>query len=369
MPKSHVLPFNPAEFQADILSWYDKHQRVLPWRARGNSKPDPYHVWLSEIMLQQTTVPAVIPYFLKFTERWPDVTALAMAKDEEVMSAWAGLGYYARARNLLKCARVMAHDCGGKFPETIDALKSLPGIGDYTAAAIVAIAFGQQATVVDGNIERIVARVFAVDTPLPNGKKDIRAKADLFFKAITEKGKKSVRQFPQALMDIGADICSPKSPKCSVCPVSKFCKAYHQKKVEFYPVKPPKKSVPVRKGFVYWVRTPSGKVMMETRDSNRMLGGMKGIPTTDWDKTKEFDEKHLQVFAKMRGLEKIGSVYHVFTHFRLELAVWAVTIPDEKNMVGLSHSFWRVEADMDGLPTVFLKVAKLANHVFKGVVR
>lgn len=369
MPKSHVLPLNTAELQENILSWYARHQRVLPWRARGNTKPDPYHVWLSEIMLQQTTVPAVIPYFIKFTQKWPDITLLAAAKDEEVMAAWAGLGYYARARNLLKCARQVTEDFDGKFPETIDELKALPGIGDYTAAAIMAIAFGKQSTVVDGNIERIIARIFAIDTPLPIGKKDIRAKADLFFENITDFEKKSVRQYPQALMDIGADICTPKSPKCSACPIHRFCRASHQGKAEFYPVRPAKKSVPVRRGYAYWVQTSDGEVLLERRESNRMLGGMVGLPTTDWDKNKDFEGRHLPDLSKIRGIKQIGTVYHVFTHFKLELDVWAATIPNGKIMLDLGGSYVLAQKPSNlrdlGLPTVFIKVAKLAGSFYK----
>lgn len=368
MPKSHVSRFEPAKFQADILGWYEKHQRVLPWRMTGAQKTDPYKVWLSEIMLQQTTVPAVIPYFLKFTEKWPDVTALADAPDDEVMMAWAGLGYYARARNLLKCARVVARDSGGKFPQTLDGLLALPGIGPYTAAAIAAIAYGQEATVVDGNIERIVARVFAIATPLPEGKKNIRAAADLIFQGIGRFEKRQVRAYPQALMDIGASICTPKSPKCSICPAQDYCEARRSGGPEIYPVKAVKKDVPVRRGRVYWIQTPAGDVLCERRDDNRMLGGMRGLPTTDWDKTKVFDDVHHPAFADIRGIRQLGTVYHVFTHFKLELEVWGAIVPDRQIMIDSHIGFTAMRLDEGqidalGLPTVFLKAARFARNI------
>lgn len=368
MPKSHVFRLDAAKFQADILRWYDKNRRVLPWRMTGKQKPDPYRVWLSEIMLQQTTVPAVIPYFEKFTQKWTDVHALAEAKDDDVMAAWAGLGYYARARNLLKCARVVSHDLGGKFPKTVDGLLDLPGIGPYTAAAISTIAYGQGATVVDGNIERIVARVFAIDEPLPKGKVNICASADLIFVGIEGMGKDHVMAYPQALMDIGADICSPKSPKCHLCPVQSYCQAYQKGQAEAYPVRAPKKDVPVRRGRVYWIENKKGQVLCEKRDSNRMLGGMRGLPTTDWDIQKIYDGEHLPLITPVRGGALLGRVVHVFTHFKLELEVWGVVLQNEQVVLKSNMEFLDIGyLDNVGFPTVFLKAARFAQRSFKKV--
>lgn len=356
---------DPAKIQADVLGWYAKNQRVLPWRSRGRGKPDPYVVWLSEIMLQQTTVPAVIPYFLKFTEAWPDIVSLARAEDEAVMAAWAGLGYYARARNLLKCARVVASEYGGVFPKTLDGLLSLPGIGPYTAAAISAIAFGEPATVVDGNIERIVSRVFAIEAPLPKGKSDIRAAADILFSGVEGAGVAAVRAFPQALMDIGSDVCTPKNPKCTSCPLRAVCRALDASLPENYPVRAPKKVTPLRMGRVYWVTDKSGRVLVEKRPDDRMLGGMIGLPSTDWDRDKSGKmPEHLPEYAGRKGLRRIGVVYHVFTHFKLELEVWAVSVPDFKNVIDSNGSGAFRALDLSGvrsvgLPGVFLKAATL----------
>lgn len=367
MAKSHVLPFKAADFQEKILEWYVHNHRVLPWRVVGNKKTDPYKVWLSEIMLQQTTVPAVIPYFLKFTERWPTVVDLANADDADVMTAWAGLGYYARARNLLKCARVVAHDLKGKFPKDMEGLLALPGVGPYTAAAVSAIAYGLPETVVDGNIERITSRIFAVSTPYPEGKKEVHAKAHHLFEEVGKRDAVQIKAYPQALMDIGANICTPKSPLCHVCPVKQFCKAFAEGNAENYPVKAPKKSVPVRKGDVYWVGDGKGNVIFERRADNRMLGGMVGLPTSDWDKSGVDLADFCQ---KLDALREIGKVYHVFTHFKLELTVWDVSMPDCQNMVEYADNMFvsntnQVSLDQIGLPTVFLKAAKLAQNFSK----
>ncbi len=372
MPKSHVSPFNPLKLQTDILDWYAINQRVLPWRVRGRGKTDPYKIWLSEIMLQQTTVAAVIPYFLKFLNKWTDVKALANAEDSEVMAAWAGLGYYARARNLLKCARTVASDYHGVFPNNVDELESLAGIGPYTAAAISTIAFGNAATVLDGNIERIVSRVFAIEIPLPQGKKDIRQHADFIFDGLSEWGKQDIQSYPQALMDIGAEICTPKAPKCSQCPVQKICKAHKNKEEEKYPVRLPKKTVPIRKGDVFWIQDKAGRVILEKRSHNRMLGGMIGLPTTDWDlkNAKDMGEGHF-FKRKITNLKKIGVIYHVFTHFKLELDVYGVAMPDIQNMLKYSpdyvcSEFSNSDLSETGLPTVFLKAARIAQKFYKG---
>jgi len=372
MPKSHVLRFEAKQFQENILSWYAKNQRILPWRVKGRQKTDPYKVWLSEIMLQQTTVTAVIPYFLKFVERWPDVKSLAEAKDEHVMAAWAGLGYYARARNLLKCARVVQVKFKGKFPHCLDKLQSLPGIGPYTAAAILSIAFGKPATVVDGNIERIVSRLFAISTPLPLRKKEVLLKAQKIFENIDIFEKQCVKSFPQALMDIGATICTPKNPSCNICPAQNFCVASANNTAEFYPVKAVKKAIPIRIGKVYWIEDTAGKVIFEKRSDARMLGGMIGMPTTDWD-LKEYENNDNEfvtlIEKKVKNLQNIGKIYHVFTHFRLELNVMRGSVSDitrltlgRKNMISLNIKDVKIENI--GFPVVFLKAFNLINKTF-----
>lgn len=352
------------------MGWYHKHQRVLPWRMVGKQKTDPYKVWMSEIMLQQTTVPAVIPYFHKFTEKWPTVIDLAGADDADVMAAWAGLGYYARARNLLKCARVVTNELGGKFPKDLEGLLELPGIGPYTAAAIMAIAYGKPATVVDGNIERITSRIFAIADPYPDGKKIVHQSAHRLFENIDVWETQNIKAYPQALMDIGAGICTPKNPACGLCPVHEFCKAFHEGNPDKYPVKAVKKAVPIRHGDVYWIQDKAGNVLFQKRPDHRMLGGMVGLPTSDWDLNEvKIAVKSPKFQEIMPQMTQIGNIYHVFTHFRLELTVWRGTIPDSKNMLKLSPDYLIfnpevVELNKIGLPTLFLKAARLAHKSF-----
>lgn len=371
MPHKNARSFSPSEFQSRILGWYHDNHRVLPWRETGNNAVTPYAVWLSEIMLQQTTVPAVIPYFLKFTAAWPDVRALAAAKDEDVMAAWAGLGYYARARNLLKCARTIVEDWGGEFPQTQEDLLSLPGIGPYTAAAVAAIAFAEGTTVVDGNIERIVARVFAIDTPLPQGKGDIRRAADRIFEGMSRRPARDIRSYPQALMDIGAGVCTPTSPACDQCPVAGMCLAKARGNPAEYPVRAPKKAVTTRTGHVFWIEDQQGYVVFQTRDHDRMLGGMTGLPTTDWDRPDAHpSQKPLETLldeCSVLSRTHVGTVRHVFSHFKLVLDVWDVRVEDIKQDVrrdlasvgGIVYNrhdpaFWDI-----GVPTVFKKVVLL----------
>lgn len=370
MPKKRFSPFQPSDFQSAILNWYHENHRVLPWRVVGEGETDPYKVWMSEIMLQQTTVPAVVPYFLKFTERWPTIADLAGADDAEVMAAWAGLGYYARARNLLKCARVVTQEWGGQFPQEREGLLSLPGIGPYTAAAMMAIAYGKPATVVDGNIERITARIFAIPDPYPDGKKIVHHAAGHLFDGMERWKASQIKAYPQALMDIGANICTPQKPLCPLCPVQGFCKAHAAGEAEKYPVKAAKKTVPVRHGEVYWIQDIEGNVIFQKRLSQRMLGGMIGLPTTDWDLTAgKKGENALNWQKNFPELRQIGHVYHVFTHFRLELAVWGVVVPDLRKTLTSSADLLIfntrvVELDKIGLPTLFLKAARLAHKVF-----
>ena len=263
-----------------VLAWYDRERRRLPWRAEHGEAPDPYRVWLSEIMLQQTTVKAVLPRYDLFLRRWPDVAALARAELGEVLAAWAGLGYYARARNLHACARVVAERHGGKFPEDEAALRRLPGVGDYTAAAIAAIAFGKRATPVDGNIERVVARLFAVTTPLPAAKTEIRALAE----TLTPETRSG--DFAQAMMDLGATICTPRRPACGLCPVRPDCRGYADGLAEALPYREAKGERPVRRGATFVAVRADGAVLLRERPLHGLLGGMLETPSSPWEEAE-----------------------------------------------------------------------------------
>jgi len=341
----------PSESVADaLLRHYDAHARRLPWRIPpgASERADPYRVWLSEIMLQQTTVAAVIPYFEKFTTRWPDVAALAHADEAEVMAAWAGLGYYARARNLIACTRVVADELGGCFPDTEEGLLALPGVGAYTAAAIAAIAFGRRAVVVDANVERVVARLFAISTPLPQGRGAIREAAD----RITPDARAG--DFAQAMMDLGSAVCTVKAPQCLLCPLRPHCAAHAEGRAEAYPVKPPKKEKPTREGLIWWLEREDGHVWIERRGDKRMLGGMAGLPGTAWDARGGAQGGEPPVPGDWTALN--AGVEHVFTHFRLLLSVrrqvvGAACLPDGEGQ------WWPLARIGEaGLPTVFAKV-------------
>jgi A/G-specific adenine glycosylase len=303
-----------------LLAWYDRHRRNLPWRARPGERPDPYRVWLSEIMLQQTTVRAVAPYYARFLARWPDVRALAAAPREEVLKAWAGLGYYARARNLHACAQAVVARHGGAFPPDEAALRALPGVGPYTAAAIAAIAFDARATPVDGNIERVVARLFAVEEVLPAGKAAVRARAE------TLTPRRRAGDFAQALMDLGATICTPKRPACVLCPWRDCCSAHARGEAEAFPRKAPKREGRLRRGAAFVALRADGFVLLRTRPSEGLLGGMTEVPTTTW--TPEFDVEGALADAprfksKVAWRRRPRVVAHTFTHFALELFVFS----------------------------------------------
>lgn len=304
---------------AQLLAWYDRHARKLPWRATDGRTPDPYAVWLSEIMLQQTTVTAVGPYFRKFLDRWPDVQALAAAPDEEIMRAWAGLGYYSRARNLAACARAVA--ARGAFPSDEAGLRELPGVGPYTAAAVAAIAFGRRAVVVDGNVERVVSRLFAIDTPLPQAKPEIRARAD----ELTPHERAG--DFAQAMMDLGATICAPRNPACALCPLSADCAARNDNAQETYPRRAPKPQRPQRRGAVFVAMRTDGAVLLRTRPPKGLLGGMTEFPGTEWstdfDATCALDAAPLPLAWRRLPDE----IVHVFTHFALTLVVYVGKAP------------------------------------------
>jgi A/G-specific adenine glycosylase len=331
-----------------LLRWYDRNARVLPWRALpGAPPPDPYRVWLSEVMLQQTTVAAVGPYFTRFTERWPSVTDLAAADDGEVMAAWAGLGYYARARNLLACARAVAAR-GGAFPNSEEGLRALPGLGAYTAAAVAAIAFGRRAVVVDANVERVIARRFAIGEALPGARPAIREAAD----RITPQDRAG--DFAQAMMDLGATICTPRNPRCLLCPLAPNCAAHRLRTPEAYPVKPAKAARPLRQGRAYWIER-EGRVWLVRRPGKGMLGGMRALPDDGW--SARGDGSGAAPLAL--DWQPAGTVSHGFTHFTLELAV-LTGLSDRGELPG-EGEWWPLSAlDAAGLPTLFAKAAQRA---------
>jgi len=320
-----------------LLSWYDRHRRVLPWRAPKGVRADPYAVWLSEIMLQQTGVKTVGPYFEKLLARWPDIAALAGASLDEVLRMWAGLGYYSRARNLHACAIAVMRDHGGRFPDTEEALRALPGIGTYTAAAIAAIAFGRTTMPVDGNIQRVVSRLFAVDEPLPQAKVVIRQLAtrlleqggasDARPRAGDEKSRAG--DLAQALMDLGASICSPKKPACALCPLNEACVARERGDQETFPRKVAKKTGELRRGAAFVV-TRGDELLLRTRPEKGLLGGMSEVPGSDWLAGHD-NEAALKQAPRLNGVthwrRKAGVVSHVFTHFPLELAVYTASVP------------------------------------------
>ncbi|MEO8723991.1 MAG: A/G-specific adenine glycosylase [Sphingobium sp.] len=337
-----------------LLAHYDWHARALPWRAAPGASEcaDPYRVWLSEIMLQQTTVAAVIPYFLKFTQRWPTVDALARAQDADLMAAWAGLGYYARARNLLACARHVSDVLDGRFPDEEVELLRLPGIGPYTAAAIAAIAFKKRAVVIDANVERVVARLYAIATPLAQAKAEIRAAAE----AITPTARAG--DFAQAMMDLGAGLCSLRDPQCLLCPLRSGCAGHTTGNPTAFPVKSPKADKPHRRGTVWWLERADGHVWLERRTERGMLGGMRGLPGTLWDKRGREDE-HVDPPLMGQWAAINRPVEHVFTHFTLTLTVQRLVVQGGDVPAGTGE-WWPIdELDRAGLPTLFAKAARI----------
>jgi A/G-specific adenine glycosylase len=338
---------DPDKLRSALFAWYDAHARELAWRVgpgAGDVRADPYRVWLSEVMLQQTTVPHATPYFLKFTARWPTVVALADEQDGEVMAAWAGLGYYARARNLLACARAVAADHGGVFPDTEEGLRALPGLGPYTAAAVAAIAFDRATNVVDGNVERVMARLFAVETPLPDAKPQLKALAG----GLVRDDRPG--DWAQALMDLGATVCRPKSPLCERCPVSAFCAGLGTGAPETYPRKTKKAERPHRHGVAY-VLTRGDEIALVLRPPKGLLGGMLALPTSEW-RAAPFSEAQARAAAPVvADWRAVGEVEHVFTHFSLTLTVMRAEGQT-------AEVIWSPRRDLDGLPSVFLKAAR-----------
>jgi A/G-specific adenine glycosylase len=340
--------------QEELLSWYDRHQRVLPWRARQGQRPDPYHVWLSEIMLQQTTVVTVGAYFKKFLSLWPRVQDLAKADLDEVLAAWAGLGYYARARNLHKCAVIVTKEMKGKFPQTVHGLMELPGIGPYTAGAISSIAFDQPAVAVDGNVERVVSRVYKIETPLPQSKPEIYGKTAALAKGVTRPG-----DFTQAMMELGATVCTPRKPKCTICPWAKTCLARKAGTMEEYPRKLAKKKKPTLYGRVFWLADKDGSFLIHKRAGKGLYEGMYQLPTTEWIKSKEEVEALPLPFKKKVALKSLGAIVrHSFTHFDLVLEVWQGQGRPE-TLAG--QEIWVSQKTMDlyALPTLMKKAIRL----------
>ncbi|MGX4773413.1 A/G-specific adenine glycosylase [Bradyrhizobium guangdongense] len=345
-----------------LLAWYDRHRRRLPWRAAPGETSDPYRVWLSEIMLQQTTVKAVGPYFEKFVARWPEVTALGNASQDDVLRMWAGLGYYSRARNLHACAVAVTRQHGGVFPDTEEGLRALPGIGPYTAAAIAAIAFDRHTMPVDGNIERVVSRLFAVEEELPQAKPLIQQLAATLL-ANSRAGDSA-----QALMDLGASICTPKKPACSLCPLNEDCKARTLGTQETFPRKAPKKGGALRRGAAFVV-TRGDELLVRSRPEKGLLGGMTEVPGSNWLAGQE-DATARQQAPDLNGLSrwqrKVGVVNHVFTHFPLELVVYtAKAQPRTRAPAGMRWVPIATLAD-EALPNVMRKVIAHALNLPSG---
>jgi A/G-specific adenine glycosylase len=328
-----------------LLQWYDRNARVLPWRAISPARMDPYKVWLSEIMLQQTTVAAVKDYFLNFTRKWPTVEALAAAPLDDVLRAWAGLGYYARARNLHKCAGAVVSEHDGKFPDTLEALQKLPGIGPYTAGAIAAIAFDQPFAAVDGNVERVLSRLDAIETPLPDSKPQIKTRAQSLMTNHRS------GDFVQALMDLGATICTPKSPNCIICPWTDECEGRKQGIAATLPRKQKKQKIPTRKGHAYLAISSDSCILLRRRPDKGLLGGMMEVPGSEWSEKPENAPPFNAQWKKQTGI-----VEHTFTHFHLEVTVW-VSLNVERVVLDETYRWVQIsEANEEALPTVMRKI-------------
>lgn len=363
--KNKVLSLQKA-----LLAWFDTHQRVMPWRAVKGRRPDPYHVWLSEIMLQQTTVAAVTPYFERFIKRWPTVAALAKASQDDVLAQWAGLGYYARARNLHKCAQAVVAR-GGKFPRDLDGLLDLPGIGPYTAAAIASIAFDEPAVAVDGNVERVVSRFCAITEPLPASKSVMRAAAGQLAHGVDRPG-----DFTQAFMELGATVCTPRNPQCGICPWRKDCDGQAQGTAATLPRKAPKKARPSRYGHAYVITDAQGRVLIEKRQGSGLYEGMYQLPTTDWPLDKsdlpDATSKEAVAAAGITAATRtkaalIGEVRHVLTHFDFYMSVHAlhVTPAVAAKLAAAGERRWVRWQDLQnyGIPQVMTKALSLVRPV------
>lgn len=359
-----------TQLTTDLLAWYDRHHRTLPWRVPPvdgvQQAANPYRVWLSEIMLQQTTVAAVKSYYAAFTQRWPKIQDLAAADDDAVMAAWAGLGYYSRARNLLKCARLVANDLDGMFPTKAAELVKLPGIGPYTASAIAAICFGEAVPVVDGNVERVVTRLATIDTPMPAGKAQVRTALDLIWSA------ERPGDLAQAFMDLGASLCSPKRPACGLCPIQPSCHASATDAPERFPVKAPKKTKPTRTGaaFVLFARSDGGapSVFLRKRPETGLLAGMAEVPSTDWTASQdgasgpEAGPATHPLGRLIQHWQRAGVVRHSFTHFHLELSIFYSELAHE-TAPPAGRGWWAPWSDLtnQALPNLMRKALDSAH--------
>ena len=341
-----------------LLSWYQENARILPWRISPKEsilgkKPDPYKVWISEIMLQQTTVATVIPYFKSFIRKWNCIEKLSRANESEILGFWAGLGYYARARNLLKCAKVLAVEFDGKIPNDKEKLLGLPGIGEYTASAIRSIAFDEREVVIDGNVERIICRLFKIEKPIKQSKKNIRKYAFQLFP------EHKCGDFAQALMDFANLVCKPKKPVCVLCPISRLCQSFKFGVEEVIPKKKIRTTKPVKKGFVFFVRIRPNKFLIERRPSKGILGGLLGFPTTNWD--KDLDKPVFPFDADWNYTKKL--VTHQFSHFKLQLEI---IVGERKNNI-FDHSKYQIvdseNFDFQSLPTLMRKIYLKATGI------
>ena len=340
---------------AALLAWYDRHRRTMPWRARPGEAGDPYRVWLSEIMLQQTTVAAVTGYFLRFVAQFPTVEALAGAPADAVMAAWAGLGYYARARNLHACARAVAA-AGGRFPATVEGLEALPGIGVYTARAVASIAFVVPVVPVDGNVERVMARLGAIGTPMPGAKRAIAAAAAAFGRHPAARARPA--DFTQSLFDLGATICTGR-PACVLCPLAPACAGRRTGAPEAFPVRAEKRARPHRHGALFWLTDDGGQVLLRRRPASGLLGGMTELPGTEWGETPLPHEAAQARAPMVAAWRHMGGIRHVFTHFELHLDVFAARVPRIE-----AAGFLRPAGALAGeaLPTVMRKGVALAQR-------
>ena len=345
-----------AQTSRALLDWYDRERRNLPWRAKPGRRADPYPVWLSEVMLQQTTVKAVIPYYAAFLRRWPTVAALAAAGLDEVLSAWAGLGYYSRARNLHACARAVVESLDGRFPRSEETLLKLPGIGPYTAAAIAAIAYGVRATPVDGNAERVVARLFALPLPLPKAKPELRRLAETLTPA------KRAGDHAQAMMDLGATVCTPRRPSCLVCPVADFCAARASGIAAQLPMREARPEHPTRLALAYVAIRADGCVLLRRRPENGLLGGMLEVPSTEWaDALPRIEDRFRSVPVRGDWHLVPGIVSHTFTHFRLDALIYRALVPARIRLTACADAprcQWLHRRELDGaaVPSVMRKL-------------
>jgi A/G-specific adenine glycosylase len=349
-PRQKLSSKKSPEIAPALLAWYDRHRRRLPWRALPGETADPYRVWLSEIMLQQTTVAAVAPYFERFLQRWPNVEALAAAPLDQVLQHWAGLGYYARARNLHKCAMAVARDHGGLFPDSEAGLLQLPGIGAYTAAAIAAIAFERSTNVVDGNVERVMARLHAQATPLPQVKPVLKRLA------AQHVPKRRAGDYAQALMDLGATICTPRQPRCVLCPLLQQCRARALGIQDELPRRSPKAEKPTRYGMAFVLQRSDGAILLRRREEKGLLGGMMEVPSSGWSTEKRNDRELMKVAPVAAGWSELpGVVRHTFTHFHLELRVAAASLRAAPR--GIDGKFVVIDGlDGEALPSVMRKI-------------